>query len=471
MAESRSDPSGAGGLDLHLEPSSAGVRAGLESALREAIRTGRLAAGVRLPSSRQLAGDLGVARNTVADSYTQLVAEGWLTARQGSGTVVAQHGPSATSGPAALPARRPGYDLGPGVPDLSSFPATAWVTALRRGLAAAAPDSFGYGSVAGLPQLRTVVADYLARTRGVYAAAERVVICTGFTQALALIGAVLRRRGGRTVAVEGYSNAAHRRVLIERGLELEAVPVDDEGADVAVLGGQDAVLLTPAHQFPLGPALSPGRRNRLIGWAARSGALVIEDDYDGEFRYDRHPVGAVQGLAPESVAYVGTTSKSLVPGLRLGWAVLPAGWVDDVVAAKADSDGQTGVLEQLALAQLIIDGGYDRHIRRMRLTYRRRRDRLVTELARHQPRAEVRGIAAGLHLLIELPTGLDEATAVSRALEQDLVVEGLAAYHAGTAELPPALVIGYGTPPAHSYTGAVARLISVLSGVRSGPDG
>ena len=382
------------GVDLHLDlrggdrrdPSRGGVRSRLEGALREAIRAGRLGPGTRLPSSRQLARDLGLARNTVADGYTQLVAEGWLTARQGSGTVVTGHGAAEVAPARVDPAPPPRYDLRAGVPDVASFPATGWVTALRRALGTAPTTALGYGPAAGQPELREALSGYLARVRGVYADPERVVVCSGFTQALALLGRVLRQRGGRRVAVENYSQRAHRGVLTAQGLELDPIPIDEEGLDVSRLGSQQAVLLTAAHQFLLGHPLSAARRTRLVAWAAASGALVVEDDYDGEFRYDRHPVGALQGLAPEQVAYVGTVSKSLAPGVRLGWVVLPSGWVADVVAAKTVTDGQTGVLDQLALTRLIMDGGYDRHLRRMRLSYRRRRDALVTALARDAPR-------------------------------------------------------------------------------------
>ena len=233
-------------------------------------------------------------------------------------------------------------------------------------------------------------------------------------------------------------------------------------------------ILTPAHQFPLGVALHPSRRRQVVDWAAASGALVIEDDYDGEFRYDRQAVGALQSLAPEHVAYAGTASKSLVPGLRLGWLVLPARLIDDVVAAKATALRLGSSLDQLALAEFIASGGYDRQVRRARLGYRQRRDRLVAELTRRAPAVKVTGIAAGLHAVVTLPADLTEAGAVAAAARRGLAVQGLSALSATAAgsrvdvrDAPshdPALVVGYATPPGHAFTTAVARLSAVLRG-------
>jgi GntR family transcriptional regulator/MocR family aminotransferase len=450
------------GLDLHLDRTGSRVRAGLESALRDAVRTGRLAPGVLLPSSRSLAADLGIARNTVADAYSQLIAEGWLTARPGAGTYVADRSPALEAAAApAPPASRPRYDLRPGSPDTAAFPRSAWLAATRRALAAAPAEALGYIDPQGRPELRQALAGYLARARGVQLTPDRIVICSGFTQGLGLISQVLRDRGATTLAVESYSLAAHRDIATTSGLAIATVPVDGHGAMVSELGDAGAVLLTPAHQFPLGAALVPQRRNRVVEWAAATAGLIIEDDYDGEFRYDRQPVGAVQALAPEHVAYGGTASKSLAPGLRLGWLVLPARLVDDVVTAKARTDRNTSSIDQLTL---ITSGGYDRQIRRSRLAYRQRRDRLVAELRQHAPPVLISGIAAGLHLLLELPAGQAEDDIIARAADRGLVLEGLGAYNATSDPHPPALVIGYGTPPEHAFTGAIARLTAVLAG-------
>jgi GntR family transcriptional regulator/MocR family aminotransferase len=298
------------------------VRAGLESALRGAVQAGRLRPGTRLPSSRVLAADLGIARNTVADVYGQLVAEGWLTAQTGSGTSVAPH--RAAEPGAAVAARPevavPRYDLRAGGPDLSAFPRRVWLATTRKVLAAAPDHLLGYPDPRGLPQLRAALADYLARARGVAADPAHIVICAGFAHGLAGISRALRSAGASTLAVEAYGHRAHRDIAAGQGLRLRPLPVDRLGAVIGEAAGADAVLLTPAHQFPLGVTLHPRRRREVADW----GGVVIEDDYDGEFRYDRQPVGALQTLAPDHVIYAGTASKSMAPSLRLGWLPGPA---------------------------------------------------------------------------------------------------------------------------------------------------
>jgi GntR family transcriptional regulator/MocR family aminotransferase len=463
-------------IDLHLELAGPRVRAGLETALRDAVQAGRLRPGARLPATRALAADLGIARNTVADAYGQLVAEGWLTARTGSGTWVTQHPVPARGAPGSHQPdiTHPRYDLRPGVPDLSAFPRRAWLAAERKALSVARDHVLGYPDPRGLPQLRLALADYLARARGVTVSPSRVVVCAGFAQGLALLGQVLRARGATTIATESCGHPGHRLIAEAHGLGLISLPVDAGGAvpDGLSAGGlstggrsaaADAVLLTPAHQFPLGVTLRPQRRRAIVEWAVDTGGLVIEDDYDGEFRYDRQPVGAMQALAPEHVVYAGTASKSLMPGLRLGWLVLPAPLVDEVVAAKEATGGLTGSLDQLTLAEFISSGGYDRQIRHARLAYRRRRDRLVAALRLQVPHARVTGIAAGLHALVELagPDSEDDVTA--RAARHGLAVEGLGHYRAA-GQYAPALVIGYARPPEHGFTTALARLCAVLTG-------
>jgi GntR family transcriptional regulator / MocR family aminotransferase len=451
-------------VDLHLDLPRTRVRAGLERALRDAIDSGRLPSGARLPSSRALAADLGIARNTVADAYGQLVAEGWLVARQGSGTLVADRAqPLEADAPAAGEAERSlRHDLRPGSPDVTAFPRAAWLAAARRALNVAAPDALAYGDPRGRPELRSALAMYLGRARGVRIAPDRIVVCAGFTQGLAVLCRALRSRGLRDLTVESYSQPSHRDVAAAAGLHLSAVPVDDHGAVADALPDGGAALLTPAHQFPLGVPLAPERRREVLRWAQRTDALTVEDDYDGEFRYDRQPVGAVQGLDPERIVYAGSASKTLAPGLRLGWLALPADLVDDVVATKATIDRQSSALDQLALAELIAVGAYDRHVRRARLAYRQRRDRLIAELRRQAPDVRVTGIAAGLHALVRLPPEQPEHEVVARAARHGLALEGLGAYRFGGPPQGPALVVGYGTPPAHAFTTALARLVAVL---------
>ncbi|MEU3849887.1 PLP-dependent aminotransferase family protein [Streptomyces sp. NPDC029554] len=454
------------GVDLHLEPAGPGLRRGLTDALREAVRSGRLAPGTRLPSSRSLAADLGIARNTVADAYADLVAEGWLTARQGSGTRVAQRTvvPPAGSAPHPRAAARPAYDLRPGSPDLASFPRAEWLKAARRALDAAPYHALDYGDPRGRPELRAALAGYLARARGVRADPERIVVCGGFAHGLRLLGTALGARGARTVAVESYGLDVHWSVLAGCGLRTVPLPFDRRGTDPGALSGTDAVLLTPAHQFPMGVPLHRDRRTAVVDWARRTGGLVLEDDYDGEFRYDRQPVGALQGLDPDRVVYLGTASKSLAPGLRLAWMVLPADLAEEAATAKGGVD-TCGVLDQLTLAEFLTSGAYDRHVRATRLRYRRRRDALVAAVAARAPEARVTGIAAGLHVLLRLPPGT-ERSVVQAAHWRGLAVHGLARYrHAdAVAEPADALVVGYGTPPDHAWSGALDALCAVLPG-------
>ncbi|MFD5775193.1 MocR-like pyridoxine biosynthesis transcription factor PdxR [Streptomyces fungicidicus] len=459
MAEHRATS----GIDLHLEPAGPGLRRGLTDALREAVRTGRLAPGTRLPSSRSLAADLGIARNTVADAYGDLVAEGWLTARQGSGTRVAPREVPRSPAPAA-PRRAPGrlsHDLVPGTPDLSSFPRAEWLRATRRALASAPHDALGYGDPRGRPELRAALADYLARVRGVRADAERIVVCSGFAHGLQLLCEVLRARGARTLAVEPYGLDVHWDLAARAGLTTTPLPFDALGTRAQDPGDADAVLLSPAHQFPLGGALRPERRAAVVDWARRTGGLILEDDYDGEFRYDRQAVGALQNLDPDHVVHLGTASKSLAPGLRLGWMVLPPSLLPDVAAHGGGRS--VSALEQLTLAEFLTSGAYDRHVRAARLRYRRRRDSLAGALADRAPDVRVTGIAAGLHAVLQLPPGTEQSV-VQAATWQNLAVHGLSRYRhpatGGTAG--DALVVGYATPPDHAWSGTLEALCRAL---------
>ncbi|MFF8814098.1 MocR-like pyridoxine biosynthesis transcription factor PdxR [Streptomyces pactum] len=455
----------AAGADLHLELTGDGSRREqVMRALREAIASGRLAPGTRLPAYRSLALDLGIARNTAAEAYAELVAEGWLTARQGSGTRVARRStplaPEHVPRPAP-PVRRPRHDLMPSSPDATAFPRAAWLTSVRRAVAAAPAEAFGVGDPRGRTELRGALAEYLARARGVRTSPERLVICAGFAHGLRLLGEVL----GGPVAVESYGLAFHRSLLTGAGRTTVPLPVDDHGARVEELAatGATAVLLTPAHQFPTGGPLHPERRAAVIDWARATGGLVLEDDYDGEFRYDRQPVGAVQGLDPERVVHLGSISKSLSPALRLGWLALPGRLVDEVLAAKGERELWAGVTDQLALADFIACGAYDRHLRAMRRRYQRRRDLLVATLAARAPHIRVSGIAAGLHAVLELPPGTEPDT-LRAARRLGLAVAGLSAYrHPDAAPSPrDGLVIGYGTPPEHGFGAALDALCTAL---------
>lgn len=447
-------------MDLHLEANPAeGRRAGLERALRDAVRDGRLAPGTRLPATRLLAAETGISRNTVKAAYDQLVAEGYLIARQGSGTRVAAL-PYRAAGPSGADTRagEPRFDLRPGSPDVGTFPAAAWLRSLRRAIAAAPTRAYDYGDPRGRAELRTALSGYLGRARGVIAPPERIVITSGYVQGLALLTRVLE---GGPLAMEDPGLPFHREVVRRNGGEVTPAPVDELGVRTAELGEDvRAVVVTPAHQYPTGVTLHPARRRALTDWARARGALIVEDDYDGEFRYDRQPVGALQGMAPGQVVYLGTASKTLGPALRLGWMVLPPELVDVVADAKLHSDHQTESIGQLALADLIDSHAYDRHVRACRLRYRRRRDLLLDRLG---ARRGVRGIAAGLHALVEVD---DEAEVLARAEAEGLAVGRLGEHwHAARGvDRPQGLVVGYGTPRERVYPKALGVLAKVLDG-------
>jgi GntR family transcriptional regulator / MocR family aminotransferase len=452
-------------LDLlvRLDPAAGPLRAQLEEQMRDGIRAGRLAARAVLPSTRSLARELGVSRGVVVDAYAQLAAEGYLVARQGAPTRVSE---AASTAPGSAPAPRapaaPRFDFRTGAPDVSLFPRAAWLTSLRRALRDAPHARFDYGDPRGAPELRGALAAYLGRVRGVAADPERVVITSGMAQGMSLTGRTLVAEGRSRIGVEDPSSGPGRVQLESTGLESVPIPVDEEGLVVDALEGVrlDALMVTPAHQFPLGVVLSPERRAQLVDWLDASGALVLEDDYDAEYRYDRAPVGALQGLAPESVLYAGSVSKTLAPGLRLGWILPTEEVAPALVAAKRRDDLGTPVVEQLALADFIERGELDRHLRRTRGVYRARRDTLVAALARVLPGAEPTGVAAGLHLVVPLPEGTDEPALLSAARERGIGLSGLTEH--SVAERPPALLLGYGRISEPAIEPAVEALSALL---------
>ena len=455
------------------------LRGQLEQALRAAVRAGRLPAGSRLPSTRALAADLGVSRGLVVEAYAQLVGEGYLEARSGSGTRVAggmvAHPPAAPPGRAAageVPggglAGGMGIDFRPGVPELAAFPRAAWAAALRRAVLGAPTAALGYGDPAGAGELRTALASYLGRVRGVEAAAAGVLVTAGFAQAVALLARGLPSRLGRTVAVEDPGSPGTRQQLAGNGLEPVPVGVDEEGLRVDELarGPARVVVVTPAHQSPTGVVLSPDRRAALLAWARAADGLIIEDDYDAEYRYDRDPVGALQGLAPELVCYAGSVSKTLAPALRIGWMVPPRSLWPALARAKAADDLGCPTLEQLALADLLGSGAYDRHLRRGRARYRRRRDALAAALDRHVPGLQVKGTAAGLHAVVELGDGVDEEDLVRRAaVEAGVGLHGLTPWRFGGRGAP-GLVLGYASLTEHQIAEGVRRVAPLLTGRR-----
>ena len=447
------------------------LRAQLERELRGAIRAGRLKAGASLPSTRALAADLGLSRGIVVDAYEQLLAEGYLIARQGSATSVAEgrvmtgaaQPQKAAKAPASRASAQIRYDFRSAVPDTSTFPRRAWHRSLRKVLATTAAGSMGYPDPRGANAARIALAAYVNRARGTLAHAEHMLICNGFTQGFRLTCLVLRQLGVEAVATEDPSHEEERATIRDLGLKCVPLPVDAGGLIVERLdkSGARAALVTPAHQYPTGAVMAPERRAALLDWAARKRAFIIEDDYDAEFRYDREPVGALQGIAPERVVYVGSASKTLAPALRLGWLVVPAGLAEEFARLKKRDDRGSATLEQLAFADFIECGELDRHLRRMRRIYRRRRDTLMAALRVHLPKCRVFGIAAGLHLMLELPPGADESAIVDGAKALSINVTGTQTYCA-RANLPPSLILGYGCLRDSAVQEGVRRLASVV---------
>jgi GntR family transcriptional regulator/MocR family aminotransferase len=461
------------GLDLLVAVDRAAgrsLRAQLEDQLRAAIRRGALRAGTALPSSRALARELGVSRGVVVEAYAQLAAEGFLAARPGATTRVAEVAPEGGAGAGAgaragaIAERVPPpvrFDFRPESADLAAFPRQAWTAALRDAIREAPDVALGYGDRCGAPALRAVLASYLGRARGVAADPEHIVVCTGITQAVALLARALRRGGVRAIAVEDPGFPVHRMVLAREGLRVVPVPVDAGGLVVEALDAHaevGAVLVTPAHQMPLGMGLAPERRAALVAWATARGGWVLEDDYDGEYRFDRDPVGALQALAPDRVVYMGSASKTLAPALRLGWMAVAPELYEAVGDAKALADSGTPQLDQLALARFVEKGDLDRHLRRMRTRYRVRRDVLLPALAEHVPQVAVEGLPAGLHVSGRLAPEIALGPLLARAWAADI---GLFGYeHGGVARV----LLGYANLPEPSVLPAVRALAEVVRG-------
>jgi GntR family transcriptional regulator / MocR family aminotransferase len=454
---------------LELGDRSAGpLHARLEGALRAAIRDGRLPAGSALPPSRQLAADLGCSRWVVTEAYAQLAAEGWLQARVGSGTRVRPLGGAAAGRPApeGPPARAPRIDLAPGLPDLRSFPLGRWISALRSVAATLPYAELGYPDPCGHPRLRRVLAGYLARVRGALVDPELVTVCRGVADGTGRVCQALRAAGVEAVAVEDPGWHQLRQAAAAAGLRVVPVPVDAHGLRVADLDdhpGVRAVIVSPTHQFPTGVVLSAERRAALLAWARRVDGLVLEDDYDAEFRYDRRPVGTMQGTDPSRVVLLGSLSKTLSPALGIGWVVTPPAWAGPVRAAGGHRSWPS-TLDQLAFAAFLQDGGYDRHLRAARKRYRLRRDRLVRALAARLPDARLLGVAAGLHLLVLLDGGVDCAAVVARAAAAGVRVANLDTYRCRDDALGPGLVLGYGNLADGQVEEAVALLAATVAG-------
>jgi len=454
------------------------LRAQLEDQLRAAIRSGRLAAGERLPSTRSLAAELGLSRGLVQECYEQLRAEGYLTARTGSATRVAsvsrpQEPPAREAAPmsgssgssAPGPARPLVADFPSGVPDLRLVPREDWAWAVREACRTAPNVAFDYADAQGLLHTRTVVAAYLRRVRAMAVDASQVLVCSGFAQGLTVVLRALARSGLTRVACEdpgsiGTVTAAARAA----GGSAVPVRVDEHGIDVGALAASGArvAVLTPAHQWPTGVVLGPERRHELLAWARAVDGVVVEDDYDAEFRYDRDPVGSLQGLDPDRVVTLGTVSKSLAPALRLGWAVLPAALVDVVAGVKQVADRGSPGVDQLALATLIESGRYDRHLRRMRVEYSRRRDVLVESLATYAPAVRLSGLAAGFHAVAHLPGDAEEAAVLEQARSRGVGLYGMSTYRSTGSPAPAQLVLGFGNTDSRAIEAGIRTVADLL---------
>lgn len=463
-------------LDLQPDPEQtkhgrgAQVRRALTRELRAAVTDGRLPAGTRLPPYRSLAADLGVARGTVCAAYAELTAEGWLTARQGSGTVVAHASSPRSAGPPRPRSAGPAHDFSLGAPTASMFPRSDWIAATRVAVTAAPHSAFGVGDPQGSYELREELSRYLGRVRGVRTAPDNIVLTTSVHSALlSLCSTVI----DGPLAVEAFQLPFHRVAIEEVGTPTIPVPIDGHGADVGSLAHDTfaaaaAVMLTPSHQFPTGVALSPTRRSAVVAHAQARGMLIVEDDYDGELRYDREPIGALQALAPDTVVYTGSVSKSLSPAVRIAWLVVPDALVAPLVLAKGPRERDASIVDQLVLAQLIRSGAYDRHIRRSRQYYRRRRDQLVTRLRAVD--IEIDGVSAGLHTV--LPCAADvEDELLHRAWSNGFLVFGLNQFR--HPDLPRdgrgGIVVGFGTPTDSTFTADVEALATLMGTTLRGP--
>lgn len=489
MTQTGTTTAGIGSDFLQLHASAAppkGLTSWLTGQFRAAIADGRLAAGARLPATRTLADDLGIARGVVVEAYRRLADEGLIGATTGVGTVVMPL--SKPPAPRARPSGRAEHrradgvpklpvsawawsdrvemDLSPGVPDLAAFPRAAWLRAERAVFAQMTASDLGYGDPRGSGRLRAELTGWLARTRGIHADPDQILIVAGVAQSLALLAQILRARGTTAIGVEDPGARGARDELTHWGMEPMPVPVDGEGMQIDALAraGVEAALLTPAHQFPTGVVLSAPRRRELLAWAM-AGGLVIEDDYDAEHRYDRAPVPALHASAPEHVAHTGSTSKTLAPGMRLGWLVPPSHLYADLVAAKHASDLGSPAMPQLVLAHLLASGEYDRQLRLVRGRHRWRRDAMLAAIRTHLPQAHVEGVAAGLHLLITLPEheGEIDDAALAEAIRDDGIIVHPLSWHRQLAG-PPGLVLGYAAYPPDRLHDAVRRIAAALTG-------
>ncbi len=442
----------------------------IEDQLRNAIRDLALRPGSRLPSTRDLARELGVSRPIVVDAYAQLAGEGYLELRPGArprvtGSAGRWQEPASTR---PAPTAEPKYDFRPGVPDLSSFPRSVWLRSLREALSTMRDADLGYTDPQGTEVLRLALRDYLGRVRGVVSDAGRVVITSGYCQGRSLVCRALVSGGARRVAVEDPCHDEVRNSVLGAGLTLVPMPVDADGMRVEGLdeAKADAVIITPAHQYPTGAVLSGQRRGALLEWLRRTGGFAVEDDYDAEYRYDRAPIGALQAMDPEHIVYAGTASKTLAPALRLGWLVVPARLLGAVQQHQRQMDFGVSRIDQHAFADFLDRGELDRHLRRMRVRYRAKRDALVEALTESLPEARVHGIRAGLHVAVQLREGDWARTIREEALRRGVALTAMSDYYLDRIGDPTMLLLGYGRISEAGIRAGVRELAAAVQSIR-----
>ncbi|MFL5839967.1 MAG: PLP-dependent aminotransferase family protein [Thermoleophilaceae bacterium] len=442
----------------------------IEDQLRRGVREGSFHPGARLPSTRDLARQLGVSRRVVVDAYAQLAAEGYLALRQGAQPRISESAAAAAGDQAEAPRPQPRirFDFRPSVPDVSTFPRAAWLRSMRHALATMTDADLGYGDISGADVLRSVLAEYLGRVRGVVADPARVVVTSGYSQGLGVVCHALAASGAKRLALEDPTDPDQADIAARAGLEPVWIPVDEAGIRVDELArtNADAVIVTPAHQHPNGVVLAPERRTALVAWLRERGAIAIEDDYDAEYRYDRAAVGAFQGLEPEHIVYAGTASKTLAPALRLGWLVVPAAMLEGVKREKMLADRGTAGVEQHAFADFLARGELDRHLRRMRARYRRQRDAIIEALADELPDATVRGVAAGLHVSVELLDGDDEHAIRTEAERRRIALEITGDYTPDAGGRRATLMLGYAQIPEASIRAGVGEVAAAVRAAR-----
>ena len=457
-------------LSIRREPGAKTLGRQLEDELRARIRDGRLHAGAQIPSTRDLARQLGVSRRIVVDAYSQLSAEGYLDIRQGARPAIGNLAlpPDAPTENTQAPGPLPLYDFRPSVPDVSRFPRTAWLRSLKAALGSITDTDLGYSDPRGMLEMRRGLVEYLGRVRGVTTDADRVVVTAGYTQGLNVVCQALAQRGARRVALEDPCNPEQHLIVARAGLTPIHIPVDEHGILVESLAQTDAaaVVVTPAHQHPLGAVLSSERRAALLTWLRSRDAYAIEDDYDAEYRYDRAAIGALQGLDPDRVIYAGSISKTLAPALRLGWLAVPHALVTEISHEKMLADQGSPRVDQLAFADFLQRGELDRHLRRMRLSYRQRRDTLINALEKHIPQARVMGIAAGLHVTLQLPNEHDAEAIQQHARERRVELAVINDFRHSPASTPPTLLLGYSRTTEPAIPEGIRQLAAAIHSSR-----